>query len=321
MTFGWSYSSSKIENQVAGKMLDAFFDAGHKDVDTALTYAGGKTEEMIGALLGPDTERAKRLGVLATKAGPWQGMTMNGNGGLSPEELRKKVETSCKSLKRDSIDLFYLHAPDTATRIEDTLATVNQLHKEGKIKALGLSNFQAWEVCYIHQICSKNNYLSPTVYQGMYNAVTREVERELLPCLRKLGISFYCYNPLAGGILSGKHQRNEDPSAGRFQNNKMYKDRFWKDSFFDAAESIQKACDAEQTSMVSAAFRWLLHHSKLQDGDAIIIGASSEQQLDSNLKALKDKNALSPEVLSAIDTAWERCKADCPSYERGSSAL
>ena len=105
--------------------------------------------------------------------------------------------------------------------IEDTLAEVHELHKEGKFKSLGLSNFQAWEVAHIYHTCKANGYVTPTVYQGMYNAITRDVEKELLPCLRKLGISFYAYNPLAGGVLTGKHSGGE-PEAGRFKDNAMY---------------------------------------------------------------------------------------------------
>ena len=187
MTFGWSYSSSTIDSKLAGDMLDAYFAAGYDHVDTALTYSGGKTEGMLGELMPPGSGRAAKCGVLATKAGPWQGTaTMSGNCGLSPEQLRAKVQASLAALKRDKIDLLYLHAPDSGTSIEETLAEVHRLHSEGKIGALGLSNFQAWEVCHVYHTCKANGYLLPTVYQGMYNAVTREVERELLPCLRKV---------------------------------------------------------------------------------------------------------------------------------------
>jgi len=196
MTFGWSYSSSKIDSTLAGDMLDTYFAAGYNHVDTALTYSGGKTEGMLGELMAPGSARAAKCGVLATKAGPWQGTaTMSGNCGLSPEQLRDKVQASLTALKRDKIDLLYLHAPDSGTCIEETLAEIHRLHGEGKIGALGLSNFQAWEVCHVYHTCKANGYLLPTVYQGMYNAVTREVERELLPCLRKvcgLAASYVC---------------------------------------------------------------------------------------------------------------------------------
>ena len=270
MTFGWSYSSSSIDENLAGQMLESFFDAGFRDLDTALTYSGGKTEKMLGQLMPPGSDLAAKCGVLATKAGPWEGLAkMSGNGGLSPLGLREKVEASLKSLGREKIDLLYLHAPDSATPIEETLGEVNRLHSEGRIGALGLSNFQAWEVAHIYHTCKAKGYLLPSVYQGMYNAVTRQVEHELLPCLRKLGIAFYVYNPLAGGLLTGKHKRAVGPETGRFKGNKLYSDRFWKDSYFEAADALVGACnELEDTEPADAAMRWLKFHSHLKDGDA-----------------------------------------------------
>jgi len=322
MTFGWGYSSEKIETELAGQMLDRFFDKGFKHVDTARTYAGGNTEKIIGDLMPKGSERSGKCGTLATKAGPWDGPSMmSGNGGLGAAQLREKVETSLQCLKQDSVELLYLHGPDSGTPIAETLAEVNKLHKEGKFKALGLSNFQSWEVAHIYHLCSANSYVKPTVYQGMYNAITREVERELFPCLRQLGINFYAYNPLAGGLLTGKHSKQAGPAAGRFKDNKMYTDRFWKDSYLEAAEQIKAACDAEGVSMVDAAMVWMKLHSKLQDGDGIIIGASSMSQLDANVASLEKTSALPDKVVAAMDAAWEACKRDCPSYERGHSKL
>ncbi|KAJ1485568.1 NADP-dependent oxidoreductase domain-containing protein, partial [Baffinella frigidus] len=329
--FGWGYSSTKIENKEAGAMLDTFFQQGYRDVDTALTYSSGKTEKILGELMPQGSERALKCGVLATKAGPWKGAGMSGNGGLAPAELRNKVELSLGSLQRSSIDLLYLHAPDVETGIEETLQELNTLHQQGnippppnpfccKFKSLGLSNFQAWEVAHIHHLCLAKGYgFKPTVYQGMYNPVTREVERELLPCLRRLGISFYAYNPLAGGILTGKHTPDADPDAGRFKNNKMYQDRFWKPAFFAAADKVKAACEAEKVDMVAATFRWMTLHSQLTEKDAVILGASSLGQLEVNLAAIKNAENLPPAVLAAFDAAWEDCSRDCPSYERGCS--
>ena len=118
-----------------------------------------------------------------------------------------------------------------------------------------------------------------SVYQGMYNAVTRQVEQELLPCLRQLGIKFYVYNPLAGGLLTGKHKSDSQPQVGRFKGNKLYSDRFWKQSFFEAAEVLTASCEEHALTPVDAALRWLKCHSFLQDGDAVIIGASSISQV------------------------------------------
>eukprot|EP00281_Chroomonas_sp_CCMP1168_P003252 CAMPEP_0206259616 /NCGR_PEP_ID=MMETSP0047_2-20121206/26588_1 /ASSEMBLY_ACC=CAM_ASM_000192 /TAXON_ID=195065 /ORGANISM="Chroomonas mesostigmatica_cf, Strain CCMP1168" /LENGTH=325 /DNA_ID=CAMNT_0053686519 /DNA_START=169 /DNA_END=1146 /DNA_ORIENTATION=+ len=321
MTFGWARSSSTVDSLLSGKMMDAFFDAGHKDVDTALVYSDGKTEAILGEICPPGSVRFGRMGCLATKAGPWEGLSMAGTGGLAPASVRTKIEASLKSLKRDSVDLYYLHAPDAQTNIEETLAVVDELHKGGKIKALGLSNFQAWEVSHIYHTCAAKGYIKPSVYQGMYNCVTRDVEKELLPCLRKLGIPFYAYNPLAGGILTGKHTKEDAPPPGRFKENKMYLDRFWKDAYFDAIKALNEECKSEGVTMTDASLRWLKNHSQLSGarGDGIIIGASSMEHLYDNLKCLASSTPLSEGLLKAFDDAWEECRRECPPYARGYS--
>uniref|UniRef100_A0A3Q2WZ53 Aflatoxin B1 aldehyde reductase member 4-like n=1 Tax=Haplochromis burtoni TaxID=8153 RepID=A0A3Q2WZ53_HAPBU len=170
------------------EMVKAFLDRGHNQVDTAFMYVDGKSETIIGGMNLPKTVS------IATKANPWDGKT------LKPESVRSQLETSLQRLRTDCVDLFYLHAPDHQNPIEDTLRACNDLHKEGKFKELGLSNYVSWEVAEIVCICRHNNWIVPTVYQGMYNATTRQVETELLPCLRYYGMRFYAYNPLAGSL-------------------------------------------------------------------------------------------------------------------------
>merc|ERR1711937_425413 len=117
----------------------------------------------------------------------------------------------------DKVSLFYLHGPDTKNSIEDTLGAIKSLHEEGRFDEFGLSNYCAWEVAHIWHLCDKMGMVKPTVYQGMYNAVTRDVERELLPVLRQFQIRFYAYNPLAGGVLTGRYRSaDEEQKEGRF---------------------------------------------------------------------------------------------------------
>ena len=130
--------------------------------------------------------------------------------------------TNLKRLNVDSVKLFYLHAPDTETPLVETLQEVQKLHNEGKFEQLGLSNFSAWETAHVWHLCDKLGVVKPTVYQGMYNGITRQVEQELFPCLRRLGIRFLAYNPLAGGLLTGKHRFDQEPDHGRFKDNSMY---------------------------------------------------------------------------------------------------
>uniref|UniRef100_A0A3B4GTW0 Aflatoxin B1 aldehyde reductase member 2-like n=1 Tax=Pundamilia nyererei TaxID=303518 RepID=A0A3B4GTW0_9CICH len=248
---------------------------------------------------------------IATKANPWDGKT------LKPESVRSQLETSLQRLRTDCVDLFYLHAPDHQNPIEDTLRACNDLHKEGKFKELGLSNYVSWEVAEIVCICRHNNWIVPTVYQGMYNATTRQVETELLPCLRYYGMRFYAYNPLAGGLLTGKyHYEDKDGSqpAGRFFGNSWagaYRDRYWKKSHFQAIEVVLQALEtaygSEKPSLTSAAMRWMYHHSQLKGdlGDGVIIGMSSMEQLQQSMR-----------VVDAFKETWNLIAHECPDYFR-----
>uniref|UniRef100_A0A0E9X6K8 NADP-dependent oxidoreductase domain-containing protein n=1 Tax=Anguilla anguilla TaxID=7936 RepID=A0A0E9X6K8_ANGAN len=277
-------------------------------------YTEGRAETIIGAMGLPKTVK------IATKANPWDGKT------LKPESVRSQLDTSLHRLQTQSVDIFYLHAPDHNNPVQETLQACNELHKEGKYKELGLSNYASWEVAEIYCICKHNGWVLPTVYQGMYNATTRQVETELLPCLKNYGIRFYAYNPLAGGLLTGKYQyqdQNVQPE-GRFFGNSWagaYRDRYWKKSHFQGIdlvnEALEAAYGAQKPTMTSAALRWLYHHSKLQGdlGDGVIIGMSSMEQLEQNLSATQE-GPLDPVVVQAFKQAWDLVAHECPNYFR-----
>ncbi|KAI1890505.1 hypothetical protein AGOR_G00154390 [Albula goreensis] len=296
-------------------MVRAYLDRGHNELDTAFMYTDGKAETIIGGMGLPKSVR------IATKANPWEGKT------LKPESVRSQLDTSLQRLQTQCVDIFYLHAPDHNNPITETLRACNELHKEGKYKELGLSNYASWEVAEIYCICKHNNWVLPTVYQGMYNATTRQVETELLPCLKFFGIRFYAYNPLAGGLLTGKyHYEDQDTSKpeGRFFGNSWagaYRDRYWKQSHFQAIDLVQKALKAaygaQMPSMTSAALRWMYHHSQLQGecGDGVIIGMSSMEQLQQNLSATEE-GPLDPTVVQAFKQAWDLVAHECPNYFR-----
>ncbi|XP_023693086.1 aflatoxin B1 aldehyde reductase member 3 [Paramormyrops kingsleyae] len=310
MAFG-----GRADADTSARMVRAYLERGHADLDTALMYTGGKSEAIIGEIGLPKTVR------IATKANPWEGKT------LKAESVRSQLDTSLQRLRTQCVDVFYLHAPDHENPVEDTLRACNQLHKEGRYKELGLSNYASWEVAEIYCICKNNSWVLPTVYQGMYNATTRQVETELFPCLRHYGIRFYAYNPLAGGLLTGKYnheEKNEVQPEGRFFGNswaKAYRDRYWKESHFRAIGIVQKALQdvygSEKPTMTSAAMRWMYHHSKLQGeaGDGVIIGMSSMEQLQENLSAAEE-GPLEAGVVEAFQQAWHLVAHDCPNYFR-----
>jgi len=295
--------------------LKKFQEFGHSEIDAAYMYAGGLTEEFIGKI---DTAKPEHI---ATKANPGDGKT------LSRESVRHQLETSMKKMNADCIDLFYLHWPCMDAPLEETLECVNELYKEGKFKRFGLSNFISWQVAEVHQICQSKGYVKPTVYQGMYNCLTRMVETELFPCLRKYGMSFYCYNPLAGGLLTGKHKRDDNPEKdeqpGRFAGGKWgkaYRDRFWRNAYFDALDIIQDACKMENIEVTSAALRWVIHHSVLskENDDGLIVGSSGINHLISNLEFLKE-GPLPSSVVEAIEKGHMLTKGHGPNYFRNVS--
>uniref|UniRef100_A0A8C7B5L8 Aldo-keto reductase family 7 like/pseudo n=1 Tax=Neovison vison TaxID=452646 RepID=A0A8C7B5L8_NEOVI len=239
---------------------------------------------------------------IATKVNPL------GENSLKPDSLRAQLETSLKRLQCPRVDLFYLHAPDHDTPVEETLRACHQLHQEGKFVELGLSNYASWEVAEICTLCRSNGWILPTVYQGMYNATTRQVETELFPSLRHFGLRFYAYNPYKYEDKDGKQP------VGRFFGNnwaETYRNRFWKEQHFEAANG------GSAPSMTSAALRWLYRHSWLQGahGDAVILGMSSVEQLAQNLAATEE-GPLEPAVVQAFDRAWHLVAHQCPNYFR-----
>ena len=143
------------------KCLDYFQSQGYNEVDTARVYINGKQEEFTAA-----AQWKERGLTLATKCYPTK------PGQHKPDEIRKSLETSLRELKTDCVDIFYLHAPDRSVPFEETLKTVNDMHKEGKFVRLGLSNFTAFEVAEVVIMCKERGWVRPTIFQGMYNAIS-----------------------------------------------------------------------------------------------------------------------------------------------------
>uniref|UniRef100_A0A673UEG9 Aldo-keto reductase family 7 like (gene/pseudogene) n=1 Tax=Suricata suricatta TaxID=37032 RepID=A0A673UEG9_SURSU len=275
----------RMDASASAAAVRAFLERGHTELDTAFMYSDGQSESILGGLglgLGGGDCRVR----IATKANPWDGKS------LKPDSLRAQLETSLKRLQCSKVDLFYLHAPDHDTPVEETLRACHQLQQE-----------------------------------GMYNATTRQVETELFPCLRHFGLRFYAYNPLAGGLLTGKYKYEDKDGkqpVGRFFGNnwaEAYRNRFWKEHHFEAIALVEKALQAAYgsgaPSMTSAALRWMYHHSLLQGahGDAVILGMSSLEQLAQNLAATEE-GPLEPAVLQAFERAWDLVAHECPNYFR-----
>ena len=298
-----------------GEILDIFQKYGHNEVDTARFYGGGSSETMLANL-----EWKKRGLVMDTKYYPTAGRAMPKHGDGSgwthrPEHLRENLHNSLTALKTDKLDMWYLHGPDRTTPYEVTMRTVDELYRQGLFARFAISNYQAWEVAQICEICEKNGWVKPCVYQGVYNALHRSVEPELFPCLRHYGMAFYNYNPLAGGYLTSRYHREtkdvEEGSRfdpGRWQG-RNYRSRYWHEEYFDALDILRPVAAKHGLTEAECALRWMTHHSMLKrdKGDAIIIGASSTKHMEENMVDL-EKGPLPQDILDALDAGWEKAR-------------
>ncbi|MEV0612860.1 aldo/keto reductase [Nonomuraea sp. NPDC050404] len=297
MTFG-----DTVDADTAGRMLDLALDHGVTGVDTANGYAGGAAEEILGPLLRGRRDRV----VLATKAGiphPDAG----GHAPLSPAGLRAALEGSLRRLGVAHVDLFYLHQPDRATPLDDTLATVADLMAEGKIGALGVSNYAAWQIAGIHP--------RPVVAQQLYNLLARRIEDEYAEFALTAGLRTMVYNPLGGGLLTGRHRFDRTPETGRFGDSRlaaMYRERYWDAQLFEAVETLHKIALDAGLPTAELSLRWLLGKPVVS---AVLLGASSLDHLRANLAALA-AGPLPADVAAACDAVGESLRGPMPAYNR-----
>ncbi|PGH06124.1 aflatoxin B1 aldehyde reductase [Blastomyces parvus] len=293
------------------KCLDYFQQQGYNEIDTARIYVDGKQEAF--------TAQAgwKERGLtIATKWYPSEPGYHHAN------VVKEKLNESLKELQTDCVDIFYLHAADRSVPFAETLEAVNELHKEGKFVQLGLSNYTAFEVADIVTMCNERGWVRPTIYQAMYNAITRSIETELIPACKRYGIDVVIYNPLAGGLLSGKYKTTETPAGGRFADPSLganYRKRYFRDANLDALRIIEPVVQKHNLTLIETALRWVRHHSALNIGtdpssrDGIIVGVSSFEQLQANLADI-EKGPLPEEVVKALDEAWLVAKATAVNY-------
>lgn len=301
MTFGESVFQPEI-----GKFIDSFLEAGYEELDTAYVYNEGNSERLLGEVLSGIGQPYR----IATKVNP------RISGRLDKEAAYKQVNESLERMKLASVDIVYLHFPDPATPIDSVLEAMADLHGQGKYRELGLSNFPAWMVADVWHKCDRNGWIRPTVYEGIYNPLTRKAEVELDACLSNYQMRFYAYNPLAGGLLTGRyHKFEEEPADGRFTHRPNYQGRYWKKSYFEAVNVIKEAAKKHGITTIEAVYRWLAYHSMLngERGDAVIIGASKLIHLKQNLEAIK-AGPLPEDIVEAFEAVWAITKADSPEY-------
>lgn len=210
--------------------------------------------------------------------------------------------------------MYYIHAPDHRVPFKDTLEAIDELHKSGKFKRFGLSNFAPVEVEEICRIAQENNLVLPTVYQGNYNAVGRRVETELFPILRNYNMSFYAYSPIAGGFLT-KTPADITNAKSRFDSDgpfgKMYNSLYNKPSLLGFLESFGKLAEEAGISKAELAYRWIVYHSELKGelGDGLIVGSRFGPHLTETLEGLR-KGPLNEKIVGKLDELWKGVEKD-----------
>ncbi|KAH7908999.1 NADP-dependent oxidoreductase domain-containing protein [Hygrophoropsis aurantiaca] len=284
------------------KCVDYFVGKGYNVFDTSRIYGDGTSEEYLAQL---DLKGA----IVDSKSWP------SALGDHSPEKLRASVEKSIQALAPYKIRVLFLHVPDRSVSYEETLRGVNELYKEGLFEEFGLSNYPAWEVAEFVGISKANNWVMPTVYEGIYNALERNAETELFPCLRKYGIRFHGFSPLSRGLFAGIDITS--PSSGSrwdLKTSTMAAGLHARYQGFSAVfQQLRELLAQFNIAGSAVALRWLQHHSQLTPNDAVIIGASSLQQLQANVED-SEAGPLPEEVVKLLEEAWIDHKGRAPPY-------
>jgi len=274
----------------------------HAILDSAYYYGNTTTEQTLGYIL-PTLSFIPKI---TTKVNPWyENDFTNGKlGQLSKEGIQQQLATSLNNLKVDQVDLLYLHCPDYETPIETTLETCDMLWRREKFNHLGVSNFSLNQLKEILELTEQHGYNPVRYYQGMYNLISRKVE-EIFPLLEDNDIEFWAYNPLAGGLLTGKYRDfknsdeiNEIADNSRFKNNTIYQSIFWKPEIIEN-QKIQNFFQLGNKKCIEYSYKWLQKYSKMnQTTDRIVIGCSSVEQLTNSLDIIQNErtNTMETEI-------------------------
>ncbi|MEO6942559.1 MAG: aldo/keto reductase [Terrimesophilobacter sp.] len=274
------------------EVINAAIDAGVTFFDTADIYGRdcGLSETLMGVSLD-----GKRDGIiLATKFG----MDMQGANGPewgargSRRYIRIAVESSLRRLQTDWIDLYQLHEPDPHTPIDETLAALDELVADGKIRYYGHSNLAGWQIAEAELTARLERHPRFISAQNEYSLLSRGVEADVLPAVRQFGLGFLPYFPLYNGILSGKYTRDGGPEGARVTTEKRY---LLERANWDAVEKFQEFCDRRGVSMLEATFGWLLAQPNLA---SVIAGATTPDQVRQNAAAA---TAWVPDVAALAD--------------------
>jgi aryl-alcohol dehydrogenase-like predicted oxidoreductase len=309
MTFGLQCDQAQSH-----AILDAASEGGVDFLDTADVYplggdlsTVGRTEEIVGEWL----QGKRQKFVVATKCVGRMG-PKRWDQGMSRKHILDSIDSSLRRLKTDYVDLYQLHGYDPSTPLDEALEALDTVVRHGKARYVGVSNWPAYRLARGIGRTEIKNLMPIRSAQPRYNLLFRNFERDLLPLCAEEGVAVIPYNPLAGGLLTGKHVMEEaPPEGGRFQlgaSGPMYQARYWHDKEFETIKQLQSVSQDAGMSMATMAIAWVMANPAVT---APIIGASKPEQLKDSLAAAE--TALSPELKARLDemtASWRAVDAE-----------
>ena len=301
MTFGEQTSEAD-----AIRIVDHALEQGVNFFDTADTYTGGRSEQILGKAL----EGRRELAVIATKVTNPRGPMPN-QAGHGRKHILMDIEESLRSLRTDYIDLYYLHHPDPETPMEEVIETMTGLVRSGKIRYYGLSNHSTWQCCaFIHK-AREMHAVAPVVTESVYNLITRGIENEMVSFLLEYRMGLTVYNPIAAGLLTGKHVHEKPEENTRFALNYGYEMRYFNEQNRTAVERLSEIAAENGMSLLELSLQWLLNQPVV---DSIIVGASKYAHIVQNLSLAAEKKTLPPETLQKCDEVWASLRGQYFNY-------
>ncbi|WP_174508452.1 aldo/keto reductase [Klebsiella oxytoca] len=299
MTFGgeggmWG-KIGQLRQAEAEQLVGSALDAGINFIDTADVYSEGRSEMLTGQAL-KNLKIPRENVVVATKVFGETGTAGVNSRGSSRYHIMGSVKESLRRLQLDHIDLYQLHGFDPATPVEETLYALDNLVQQGHVRYIGVSNWAAWQIVKALGISERLGLSRFASLQAYYTIAGRDLERELVPMMQSEGLGLMVWSPLAGGLLSGKYDRDgQGEEGGRRQTFDF--PPVEKERAFDCIDVMREIAGAKGVSVAQVALAWLLHQPAVS---SVIIGAKRREQLADNLAAVDIR--LSQEELAQLDT-------------------
>ena len=284
---------SRTDEAEAARIVGSARDAGINFIDTAVSYAGGRSEAIVGELLAADRD----WWVIATKVGSRTGDGPNEDG-TNRRQIGASIERSLRRLRTDHVDVYYLHRDDDTTPLRESLSTVGELIRSGKVLYLGLSNFRGWRLAEAVGICRELGIPPPIALQPYYHALNRQPEAELLPAAAHFGLGVVPFSPLARGILTGKYRPGEEvpPDSRAGRNDPDLMSREWRYESLRIAQELRAHAEGKGMTAGQFALNWLLGNALVS---AVVAGPRTLDQWTEYLGALD--HGFDPEDAALVD--------------------